>query len=64
MMAEKDNTPIGESDELSVTEVSKEVLDELSVLFGDSSRDDTVRQKQRLAATVDTRGRRDPRDRN
>lgn len=41
MMAEKDNTPIGESDELSVTEVSKEVLDELSVLFGDSSRDDT-----------------------
>jgi len=41
MMAEKDNTPIGESEELSVTEVSKEVLDELSVLFGDSSRDDT-----------------------
>lgn len=40
-MAEKDNTPIGESEELSVTEVSKEVLDELSVLFGDSSRDDT-----------------------
>lgn len=41
MMAEKDNTPIGESEELSVTEVSKEVLDELSVLFGDSSLDDT-----------------------
>jgi cell division septal protein FtsQ len=34
-MADKDNTPIGEPDELSVTEVSKEVLDELSILFGD-----------------------------
>lgn len=40
-MADKDNTPIGSSDELSVTEVSKEVLDELSVLFGDSASDDT-----------------------
>jgi cell division septal protein FtsQ len=35
-MAENDNTPIGEPDELSVTEVSKEVLDELSILFGDT----------------------------
>ncbi|MEN9552649.1 MAG: putative cell division protein FtsQ [Actinomycetota bacterium] len=35
-MADKDNTPIGEPEELSVTEVSKEVLDELSILFGDA----------------------------
>lgn len=34
-MADKDNTPIGDPDELSVTEVSKEVLDELSILFGE-----------------------------
>lgn len=40
-MAEKDNTPIGEPDELSVTEVSKEVLDELSILFGDADDDIT-----------------------
>lgn len=40
-MADKDNTPIGEPNELSVTEVSKEVLDELSILFGDVSPDDT-----------------------
>ena len=40
-MADKDDTPMGNSDELSVTEVSKEVLDELSVLFGDSTQDDT-----------------------
>lgn len=40
-MADKDNTPIGEPNELSVTEVSKEVLDELSMLFGDASPDDT-----------------------
>lgn len=40
-MADKDNTPIGNPDELSVTEVSKEVLDELSALFGDSAGDDT-----------------------
>lgn len=41
-MTEKDNTPIGEPDELSVTEVSKEVLDELSILFGDSPSDNTT----------------------
>lgn len=40
-MADKDNTPIGEPDELSVTHVSKEVLDELSILFGDTPSDNT-----------------------
>ena len=36
MTTGKDDTPIGEPDELAVTEVSDEVLKELSVLFGDS----------------------------
>lgn len=36
-MTGNDDTPIGEPDELAVTEVSDEVLKELSVLFGDSS---------------------------
>jgi len=40
-MADKDNTPIGEPEELSVTQVSKEVLDELSILFGDADNDVT-----------------------
>lgn len=35
-MAGRDDTPIGQPEELSVTDVSKEVLDELSVLFGDA----------------------------
>lgn len=36
-MAGKDDTPIGQPEELAVTDVSKEVLEELSVLFGDTS---------------------------
>lgn len=36
-MAGKDDTPIGEPDDLAVTEVSDEVLKELSVLFGDAT---------------------------
>ena len=36
-MAGRDDTPIGESDEVAVTDVSKEVLEELSILFGDSA---------------------------
>lgn len=36
MSTGNDDTPIGEPDELAVTEVSDEVLKELSVLFGDA----------------------------
>lgn len=36
MSTGNDDTPIGEPDELAVTEVSDEVLKELSVLFGDT----------------------------
>ncbi len=35
-MAGRDDTPIGEPDDVAVTDVSKEVLEELSVLFGDT----------------------------
>ncbi len=37
-MSDRDDTPIGEPEELAVTEVSDEVLKELSALFGDESR--------------------------
>ena len=41
MTSGNDDTPIGEPEELAVTEVSDEVLKELSALFGDASGGDT-----------------------
>ncbi len=42
MTSGKDDTPIGEPEELAVTEVSDEVLRELSVLFGGAAGDDVA----------------------